>query len=199
MIGLPARGLSEGTVPSGFSRSTFPARLVRSWARARLSCVPDDDVELAVGAEHDPAAVVARGGREVPQDREAAAVGTDPQELVLRRPRHRAGHERPHPAVVGWLGCRARPSSPWSPVRRHVGDREERRARPGGGVEPPDAAREALAEEDAAAVRRRREGRGIGERGRARAAVRLPPGRSPARRRGRRPRARRPAPTGASA
>ena len=40
MIGLPARGLLEGTVPSGFSRSIFPARLARFWARAGLPLSP---------------------------------------------------------------------------------------------------------------------------------------------------------------
>ena len=49
MIGLPARGLSEGTVPSGFSRSTFPARLARFWAKPGLSLSPMTTYSLPSG------------------------------------------------------------------------------------------------------------------------------------------------------
>ena len=40
MLGLAGLGLFAGTVPSGFSRSIFPAREVRFWARAGKAFSP---------------------------------------------------------------------------------------------------------------------------------------------------------------
>ena len=82
-------GLSDGVLPSGLSRRTFPPRSVRVLGALLLVHLADRDVELPVAAEHQvPTVVIAVLGRERVQERlrcRPRVVGADTRQAVQVR------------------------------------------------------------------------------------------------------------------
>ena len=120
-------GLPDGTLPSGFMRRILPLQRAAVLRVGRVAGVADARVELAVGPERDPPAVVdarllqaRQHGPHAARRAGSARSGCRRRPCSTRRPvRSRA-----------YRGETASPSSPPSPARGHARDRHDRRGLP---------------------------------------------------------------------